>query len=190
MNLGKTSIIGLVAVALSAFSPSPVRASLTFDFSYQDIATSGSSIQASGTLTTSDILTPNVAGTGVSGYQITDISGQRNNQAITGLNSNPNFPAINTYICLSDNAVDTSPYQFDYYGLSYFVGANEYNLFSQDNPVGGGYYEAVNGSQTEIPVDVTITPVPEPTTMCAGALLLLPFGLQGIRAVRNRKQAA
>lgn len=31
--------------------------------------------------------------------------------------------------------------------------------------------------------------VPEPTTMVAGALLLLPFGLQGIRHLRNRKQA-
>jgi len=30
--------------------------------------------------------------------------------------------------------------------------------------------------------------VPEPTTCIAGALLLLPFGLQGIHKLRNRKQ--
>jgi hypothetical protein len=33
-------------------------------------------------------------------------------------------------------------------------------------------------------------PVPEPTTMVAGALLLLPFGFQGLRYLRNRKQTA
>ena len=36
----------------------------------------------------------------------------------------------------------------------------------------------------------TTTPVPEPTTMVAGALLLLPFGLSAVRNLRNRKQAA
>ncbi len=30
--------------------------------------------------------------------------------------------------------------------------------------------------------------VPEPSTVIAAALLLLPFGLQGFRALRNRKQ--
>ncbi len=37
---------------------------------------------------------------------------------------------------------------------------------------------------------LTATPIPEPTTMIAGALLLLPFGLQGVRMLRNRRQAA
>ena len=32
--------------------------------------------------------------------------------------------------------------------------------------------------------------VPEPSTYIAGALMLLPFGLQGIRHLRSRKQAA
>ena len=36
----------------------------------------------------------------------------------------------------------------------------------------------------------TTTPVPETTTMVAGALLLLPFGLSTVRNLRNRKQAA
>jgi hypothetical protein len=34
-----------------------------------------------------------------------------------------------------------------------------------------------------------VTAVPEPSTYIAGTLLLLPFGLQGIRHLRNRKQA-
>ncbi len=32
----------------------------------------------------------------------------------------------------------------------------------------------------------SVTPVPEPTTVLAGLLLLLPFGLQGLRAFRSR----
>ena len=36
----------------------------------------------------------------------------------------------------------------------------------------------------------TMTPVPEPSTYLAGALLLLPVGLQGYRAIRNRKLTA
>lgn len=35
-----------------------------------------------------------------------------------------------------------------------------------------------------------IAPVPEPTTCIAGALLLLPVGLQGIRMLRNRRQTS
>jgi hypothetical protein len=42
-----------------------------------------------------------------------------------------------------------------------------------------------------IPFDVIVQSdpgvVPEPATLVAGALLLLPFGLQGIRMLRNRK---
>jgi hypothetical protein len=34
---------------------------------------------------------------------------------------------------------------------------------------------------------ITLAVVPEPTTMIAGALLLLPFGVQGIRRLRNRR---
>jgi large repetitive protein len=38
--------------------------------------------------------------------------------------------------------------------------------------------------------NVSLEVVPEPTTMIAGALLLLPFGASAIRILRNRKQAA
>jgi hypothetical protein len=48
------------------------------------------------------------------------------------------------------------------------------------------------GVQYGIPFNVNIQsePVPEPTTIIAGALLLLPFGLQSIRILRNRRQMA
>lgn len=46
-----------------------------------------------------------------------------------------------------------------------------------------GNYVAMDGLQVE-----TI-PVPEPSTFIAGALLALPFGVQGFRYLRNRKRA-
>lgn len=39
-------------------------------------------------------------------------------------------------------------------------------------------------------IDLPNTAVAEPSTYLAGALLLLPFGLQGIRHLRSRKQEA
>lgn len=37
--------------------------------------------------------------------------------------------------------------------------------------------------------DVSVTPVPEPTTMIAGALLLLPFGASALRSLRKNRTA-
>jgi hypothetical protein len=38
-------------------------------------------------------------------------------------------------------------------------------------------------------MDLTATPVPEPTTMIAGALLLLPFGASTLRRMRKTRTA-
>ena len=46
----------------------------------------------------------------------------------------------------------------------------------------GDHFYEVNGSFLFTPV----TPVPEPTTMIAGALLLLPFGASTLRILRKR----
>ena len=191
MKTIKTLAIGLAAFALLAFSPSAVRASLLWNFSYVDTATGGTLIQASGTLTTSDVLTAFVDGSGMSGYQVTGISGERNTLAITGINPNGSFPAaIIVGSVIFDNGLLTPPPQFDNNGLSFFVAPDEYNLFSVNN-VGGGYYEAPNGTFDYVPVTLTLSQVPEPTTMIAGALLLLPFGASTLRVLRrHRKQAA
>src|ERR1035441_2277741 len=84
-------VIALAAAALLAFSPSSVRAAI-YDFSY-----TGSGIEASGTFTTSDVLTPllnngnnSSSGQG-SGYQIISLTGERNGDPIS-LFANPNFP--------------------------------------------------------------------------------------------------
>jgi hypothetical protein len=68
---------------------------------------------------------------------------------------------------------------------------------------GWGFYDTTGGAQlTSITITADaaaggfavgefgmngVNPVPEPSTYAAGAMLLLPFGLQGIRRLRNRK---
>jgi type VI secretion system secreted protein VgrG len=51
---------------------------------------------------------------------------------------------------------------------------------------------ALNAAVTLINNDITmpgLTPVPEPTTMVAGALLVLPFGMSALRMLRKRQVA-
>ncbi len=55
--------------------------------------------------------------------------------------------------------------------------------FESDN------HSVYSGDITKIPGTV-VGAVPEPSTVVAGALLLLPFGLHGFRYLRNRKQVA
>jgi hypothetical protein len=188
------SLVGLAAFALLAFSPSPVRANLVWDFSYFDTATGGSIIQASGTLTTTALRTP-LTGygiSGLSGYDITAISGERNGVLISGIQSNPAFPGSSTspgnYY---DNALVGSPFGLDVDGLNFYAGETLYNL-SVINPFTGGtgYYDTANANlgngATLTAVTLSLTPVPEPTTMIAGALLLLPFGASTLRMLRKR----
>ncbi len=61
-----------------------------------------------------------------------------------------------------------------------------------NNPTSSGF-ESDNHSVYDQPINVpgtNVYPVPEPSTVVAGALLLLPFGLHGFRYLRNRKQVA
>jgi hypothetical protein len=176
-------------IALIAALGFQAHADLSWSFSYKDIQTGGQSIDVSGTLTTTSVLINDVGGTGVSGYEIVSISGTRNGLAITGLNVDANSP---NNIILNNVEFDNMllvPGQFDYFGLSYFVGANEYNLFSQNNPLGGGDYEAPNGTFDYVPVELTLTAVPEPSTIFAGALLVLPLGISAVRILRSRRSA-
>lgn len=52
-----------------------------------------------------------------------------------------------------------------------------------DDAVSGGWSDNV-GSLT-----VSLSPVPEPTTIIAGALALLPFGVTALRSLRKRQLA-
>lgn len=182
----RLSLVGLAAFALLAFSTSPVSASL-YNFSF-----SGSGVSASGTLTTTGPLTlltgSEVNGSGLYGYNITSMTGQFNGSPISGIVPNGSFPGtIQDQNVLIDDALVVTPLGLDVNGLDFYVGSNDYNLSANSIPRGGGYSDWLlpyNGSG--VGVELTITPVPEPTTMVAGAMLLLPFGFSTLRMMRSR----
>jgi hypothetical protein len=82
-------------------------------------------------------------------------------------------------------------------GSGFVSGYNtlEFNIMNFNPALGGnptgllvaGLTAADDGSLT-VPIPPDPTVVPEPSTIIAGALRLLPFGMQGIRYLRNRKQ--
>lgn len=67
----------------------------------------------------------------------------------------------------------------------------ELNLFSNGPsfPVPNGTYQLYDNRGVNLFGDATISAVPEPTTMVAGALLLLPFGASTIRILRKNRTA-
>lgn len=89
-----------------------------------------------------------------------------------------------------------SAYSFD---LSTIVGlANKsavtFRLINtSSSAIGGGTVAAGGTSRVDNFVvsgdAITVTPVPEPGTFVAGALLLLPFGLRGVRYFRSRMES-
>jgi len=78
------------------------------------------------------------------------------------------------------------------YSVNYNAGSN-----LLDPSIPSGVYVAFEDLQLNNPPDwnyfddtfvfTNVNPVPEPTTMVAGAMLLLPFGLSAVRVMRNRK---
>ena len=91
-----------------------------------------------------------------------------------------------------DNQIlpDANP-MVTYPGLLFRVASNGYevNLYSigpDDYILYDNHGRNVNGTLT---VTDPVSPVPEPTTLLAGALLLLPFGASTIRIVRSNRRA-
>jgi len=75
-------------------------------------------------------------------------------------------------------------------GLLFTSGGNELNLWGTGpgqydlwGNLGGGYNPVSSGGIA------TLTAVPEPTTMVAGAMLLLPFGVSTLRMLRKSRTA-
>ena len=77
-------------------------------------------------------------------------------------------------------------------GNSVFQFFQDDHFTSQTEASAGTVHEirVWNSALTRSEIADAFAPVPEPSTYLAGALLLLPFGLQGIRHLRCRKQAA
>jgi hypothetical protein len=157
-----TSYLLTAIAALAALSPA-AKANQEYSFSYTDDST----IIASGDLFTSGALISNVDGSGLSGYDVTGITGERNGIAITGIILNPSFPgSFDAGPVIYDNILLVGPLSFDNAGLLFSTSdGGEYNLFSNDNPIGGGYtdFNVLTGGQVS-PIFLTIAQVPDSTS--------------------------
>jgi hypothetical protein len=162
-----TSYLLTAVAALAALSP-VAKANQEYSFSYTDDST----IFASGDLFTSGPLISNVDGSGLSGYDVTGITGERNGVAITGIVVNPSFPgSFDAGPVIYDNILLVGPLSFDNSGLLFTTSdGSEYNLYSNDSPIGGGYtdFDVTTGAQVS-PILLTIAQVPDST----GTALLL-----------------
>lgn len=141
----------------------------TFNWSYSGTVWGGSdTVSASGTFTTDPF--------NGSYYQITDITGQRNGVAITGLS---NFAG-------SDNQLFLSGPTFDSLGLSYTAGGVDYNIYwtlldfdelhLEFNP-----FHQIDFDVASITVSPAAPAVPEP----ASIILLASGGLALVRKFKR-----
>ena len=88
---------------------------------------------------------------------------------------------INTQFDIKFMGLRSEPLIFDFYAWN----GNTLVDHARANWNGGGW-SFTTGSA---PAPQVLTPVPEPTTMIAGALLLLPFGASTLRVLRKRQTA-
>jgi protein with PEP-CTERM/exosortase system signal len=173
----KTTSYLLIAIAALAVLSPIAKADQEYSFSYTD----NSEIFASGDLFTSGPLVSNVDGSGLSGYDVTGITGERNGVAITGIILNPSFPgSFDAGPVIYDNILLVGPLSFDNSGLLFSTSdGGEYNLFSNDVPIGGGYtdFNVLTGAEVS-PIFLTISQVPDSSSTalllgCALAACLL-----------------
>ncbi len=178
----KATLFGLCAAAMLAGLSGPVSAA-EYSFSLD-----GSGYTASGTITTNSTSSTNpfpcpTCATGP-GYDITNITGTINGQAITGA------VAVNGFDGNDNLAFLTAPY-VDYNGVAFTTATDTYNVFAGLTYGHPGNY-IVDSKQFAplygLPVTLTAsTPaVPEPSTW---AMMLAGFAMAGL-ALRWRQRVA
>lgn len=161
-------LTALPAVLLLA---APARASKLWNWHY-----SASEITASGTFTTVD--NANADG----GFLITDITGTRNGLTITGLQrTGTSIPGNEPFVV--DNLVFPGPGpQLTSHGFGFSISNGDFsNPFYADFLPTPGYLEFLSippSGHTELPIQFSATPVPEPATV---ALILGGLALAGFR---------
>ncbi len=175
--------LGFAAGLLFALSYPAAASTLTYDFSF-----SGSGITSSGVFTVSD-----VAGT----YTVTNMTGTYDSLVITGLLGPGTYQS-------NDNQISPSAPFLDFDGVSFAVGASDYNVFYDNGhnscETTSGYYVYVGqsatattcGSTVDKKVNYSLTQVVTPTPEPSSALLTgLPMAfLFGLAIIRRRSAAA
>jgi hypothetical protein len=167
--------MALAAIVISSclVGVSPAKA-LTFNFSFFDVLTGGSVINASGILDTAPA-GPN--------YLITSISGTYNSNNITSLYGVNGFQG-------NDNILHTSGPLLSLAGFSFAVGAASINVYydAAGQFITAGNYGSYNNNNVDTIIRFSVTETPLPAALPLFATGLGLMGLLGWR--RQRKQAA
>lgn len=157
---------------------------LTWDWSY-----SGTGITANGTFITDD--TPDDLGF----YLITEITGTRNGEIITGLQA-VGTPIPGNEPFLVDNLISLNPQQLTGDGFGYSTSGGNFaspffasflptpgylEVFSAPPFIPG--YENFGSEDTELPISFSATPVPEPSSTFA----IFALGTLGALSTLKRK---
>ncbi|WP_243147158.1 PEP-CTERM sorting domain-containing protein [Scytonema sp. UIC 10036] len=178
-NLALLSATAIAATSGLVFGTIQAASALTWNWNY-----SGTGITASGTFTTND--TPNDLGF----YQITGITGTRNNETITGLQT-AGTPIPGNEPFEVDNLISLNTRQLTGDGFGYSTSGGNYvspffasflptpgylEVFSAPPFIPG--FENFGSEDSELPISfsATIITVPEPTSI----LNLLAFGALGV----------
>ena len=142
----------------------------------------------SGPTTASGQIDVNVAGSAIDGFL--DVTGGPNAGTRALLAGSWFHSPAGVFDANNQVYLPPSGQFLDQYGLLFSDATSEFNLWGNGNGTYTlyGWTPDTGYSPTAVGA-ATLTPVPEPTTMLAGALLLLPFGASTIRIIRNRRTA-
>jgi len=188
-NIIIVSITVVTATSGLLFGKIETASALIWNWSY-----SVDGVDASGTLTTNDI--PDDLGF----YQITEITGTRNNEIITGLQpTGTSIPGNEPFEL--DNLISLNPEQLTSDGFGYSTsGGNFVNVFFASFLQPPGYFEVfsapplVSGFEnfgpedSELPVSFSAAPINVPEPISTLSLLAIGTFGAGSAILRNKKQ--
>ena len=127
------------------------------------------------------------------------LSSTWNGSGPTLVNPQPPFTSQTYALGISTNPTTSTTISS---GLSSFIGVSTFDLAAALSTTAGwnftpgsndglefGNFNSEAGGTLQVSYNYTPTSVPEPTTMVAGVLLLLPFGASTLRILRRKRLA-